>query len=326
MSDVITIYRNFANRGGAQDVALKLAMEFSQSKVVLTSTPLDKIHDSYKNQEYDYRKLNLRNIKALSGNTFISHDRKSTSYLMLIKKLFGLNLKIVHVAHNTFSNLKIITWLPKNVVAVSEAVKVNLVDYFKVNPDNVTVIPNGIEDNGYVEPRNGSECINILLPARINDVKQQVAIVEATKPSLPNWIHIDFAGEGSDVELLKDKIAGDSRYSYIGFVNLNDVIANYDYVMLFSKNEGQPLTLINGAMYGKPLITNSIPAVLTVNEQGKTGFVFENLNELADGLQHICWPDEEEYKQLSVGAREKYEKYFTNSMMIDRYRKVLEQL
>lgn len=324
---VISVYPNFANRGGAQNVALQLAEKLNKEAkpVVLAETRFADIVPNYWNRA-KFVPFGWKVVRELANDdtVFLSHHRKSTSLLMLFSLLSGKELHIVHVAHNTFSNLRFFSFFPKTVIAVSNGVKTNLKDYFCVPDSHINVIFNGIKDccNNWNVKTNKDE-IHILLPGRICAVKQQVEIVKKTKGKLAAHIHIFFAGTGEDVELLEKEIEDESQYHYIGFIEMAENLNRYDYVCLFSQNEGLGLSLIEGLMFGKPLITNKLPAVLDVNQAGKTGFVFPDLDSLAQGLNELAMPDSEEYRRLSMNARQRYEAVFTEKRMIEKYKEVI---
>lgn len=329
---VISVYPNFANQGGAQDVALQLAVQLNNedSPIVLTHTPQDKIITDYLNKAR-YLAFKLKNVSKLAdkNTVFLSHHRKCTSILLFFNLLLGGKLRIIHVAHTTFTNLKLFSSFPKNVIAVSNGVKDNLIHYFGVPENHIQVIFNGIKDTRDMRHDTstsyGNE-IRILLPGRICSVKQQVEIVKQTKGKLSPHIHIYFAGKGEDEDFLKEEIAGSPQYHYVGFINMDDSLDQYDYVCLFSQKEGLGMSLIYGLMFGKPLITNTIPAVLEVNKAGETGFAFANVAELITGLNHLPKPGSKEYSQMSVRARKKYEEKFTEERMIASYKRIVENV
>lgn len=147
---IITVYSNFANVGGAQDVALQLAhaLNGDELPIVLTDTPVDKIDERYRGRA-KYVPCSVGNILryASRDTLFLSHHRKNTSLLMLVKTLvFWKRIRVVHVAHNVFSTMRWATLLPKVSVAVSQAVKKNMVEYFGQRAENVRVIINGVKD------------------------------------------------------------------------------------------------------------------------------------------------------------------------------------
>ena len=331
---IITVYANFANAGGAQDVALQLAHALNEDEmpVVLTNTPAGLIDERYRGMA-KYEPCTVENILryASRGALFLSHHRKNTTLLMLVKRLvFWKHLQVIHVAHNTFFSLRRVTLLPKVSVAVSQAVKKNMIDYFGVHPDRVCVILNGMKDmsdyQNYVFRGGQNEDINILLPGRICPVKQQLDLARSLKGRLAGNIRISFAGNGPQAEELRKVIADDPCLEYIGFVDISKVMPRYDYVMLYSKKEGLGLALVQGCMYGKPLITNCIDAVLEVNQDGYNGYAYPSMEELADKLNHLPHRDSDEYKLLAKNSRQKYLDCFTEQHMIEQYKHVIEEV
>ena len=325
---IISIYPNFANKGGAQDIALCLAkkMNKDQLPIILTETPFQEIEKEYRIGDVIFEKFSIKNILRYADNetVFISHHRKNTSLLVLLKHILGKKL-LIHVAHNIFTNLKLFSLFPENVIAVSSAVKENLIQYFKLSPRNVKVIYNGLEDSG--ENRNvvrNDGIVKILLPGRICNVKRQIEIVKKTREKLLEHINIYFAGVGSDADKLKLEIGVLKQYHYLGYINIKETLNQYDYVCLFSQKEGFPLSLIEGCMFGKPLITNNIPSVLDINDNGQTGFVFSDFESFVEGCNNLPLPNSNEYIRLSMNARMKYKEKFTEDRMISEYKQVVE--
>lgn len=324
---VITIYPNFKNRGGAQGVALQLAKGLNDKDIpiVLTKTPEQHIISDYKDGVH-FESFSFNSVRKYCNidTVFLSHHRKYTSVLLFFNIFLRKRLNIVHVVHSTFSNLKFLSFFPKKVIAVSNGVRKNLIEYFSLSPQNVKVIFNGIKDMRVDQPLRAEDGkIKILLPARICAVKQQVDLVLRTKRKLLSHIHIYFAGVGEDMENLQNVINNEGQYHYLGYISLEDEIHKYDYICLFSQKEGLPLSLIEGCMFGKPLITNDISSVLDVNEPNETGFVYSDFDSLIEGLNNLPYHNTNEYTRLSENARKRYEDYFTEEKMIARYREVI---
>lgn len=248
---------------------------------------------------------------------------------MWLKKVMGRRLRVVHVAHNTFTDLKRQSLFPDTIIAVSHGVKENLVSYFGVPEERVHVIYNGVDDaydpqTAVSRMRDG--IIRVLLPGRVCPVKQQLKIVEACMGRLSAHVHIDFAGEGEDLPRLRQLTSGSRQFHCLGLVDLKNYLPHYDYVMLFSQKEGLPLSLIRGGVFCKPQITNNLSVLREINEDKVTGFVFADFDSLVDGLNHLPDPDSEEYCRLAANARAKYERMFTVDRMITAYKQLLSNI
>ena len=105
---IISVYPNFANRGGAQDVVIQLAKALNDTgtdPVVLTNTPNDQIYSEYLDG-ITFLPFSLKNVLSFIGNDvlFMSHSRKTTSQLVILNK-FIRKIRIIHIAHNTFNSL-----------------------------------------------------------------------------------------------------------------------------------------------------------------------------------------------------------------------------
>lgn len=327
---IVSIYTNFGNKGGAQQVALQLAhgLTGEARPLLLTRTPLDQIVADYRAQA-EFKRLSVRTLYGLrlKDTLFISHDRKSTTFLMLLKRTLMPQLRVLHVAHSVHDTLHWATLLPHNIVAVSAATKQNLVKYFGVNERNIRIIYNGIHDEGVKSNRFAhSPVINILFAAQVYPLKQQVALAHFVKGKLPPNVHIYFAGNGVDSEALKAEIKNSDNLHYLGHINIKDNIGRFHYSLLFSQREGLPITLIESCMYGLPMLTNQLPAMLEVNVPASTGFAYRNFAALIEGLKQLPQPESDEYKRLSTNARQRYETLFTEARMMNEYREIIAQI
>lgn len=327
MTQIVSVYPNFGNKGGAQNVTLQLAHRLTNEAfpIVLTRTPSERMAQDYKGQAC-YKKLSLRTVLlfGIKDTLFISHDRKSTLFLMLVKRTIAPRLRVLHVAHSVYDNLGWATILPNKIIAVSEAVRRNLTDYFHIDSNRVRVIYNGIQDCGMKHSLyDKCEIINILFAAKVYPLKQQVAFARYAKGRIPNHIHFYFAGTGTDADALQTIIKGCGNMHYLGHIDIKANIGRFNYTFLFSQREGLPLTLIESCMYGLPMITNDLPAVTEVNTDNMTGFVYHDFESLVNGLTRLPFPDSDEYKTLSTNARKRYEALFTDERMVEAYKAVV---
>ena len=65
-----SIYPNFANKGGAQDIALCLAkkMNKDQLPIILTETPFQEIEKEYRIGDVIFEKFSIKNILRYADN------------------------------------------------------------------------------------------------------------------------------------------------------------------------------------------------------------------------------------------------------------------
>lgn len=323
---VVNVYPYFSNQGGAQNVALQLSEKLNTSfPIILISTPTEDVPEAYRKRA-TYEHLSFANVRKLAdGNTlFISHHRKTTLMLLLFQLLMFRRLPLIHVAHSTFTNLKWMTFFPKRCVAISQTVCRNMIDYFHVPKMNITIIYNGIKDlaDSSILSVPKSEQINILLAGRLCKLKRQVLIAEYLHDKLPPHVHLFFAGEGEDKKALRKAIHKNKQMHYLGQINMQKKINKMHYMLMFSEKEGLPLILLESCMFGRPMLTNNIPAATEINSDGETGFVYNNLKQFADKLEELPLPGSDAYKVLSANARKQYEEKFREEYMINKYKEL----
>jgi glycosyltransferase involved in cell wall biosynthesis len=298
--------------------------------IVLTQTRKKDICEKYKAKNVLFEHFTINNILKYNstGTVFISHARKLTTFLMILNKILVHKIFIVHVAHSVFTNLKHFTIFPENIIAVSNDVRKNLVNYFSISDSRIAVIYNGVGDvlsnqYGIHSNINYDSKIKILLAARICQVKQQVELVVRTKGFFKKNVEFYFAGEGDEQELLRNAIGQCSQYKMLGHIDVRREMDSYDYVCLFSQKEGLPISLIEGCMFGKPLLTNDVGGLLEINEHKYNGFVVKSWDELIERINKLPDCSSDEYKRLASNSREKYESFFTLDKMLDNYRMYL---
>lgn len=326
---LIQIYDKMDRHGGAQSVLMQLNRYFQSkfsSAYVCSHVSYEIFY--YKNNlsKNKYIKFTMKNIFLFKGATVVSHSRKTTTYLILLNKLFFLKMNIVHVAHSIFKNKKYTTLYPKNIIAVSHAVKKNLIEYFGVKEQNIAVIYNGITDAKIDNPtlEYDKNHIKIVLIGRVEVVKQQLKIVQNLNGKISKNIHVDFVGDGSQVEELQNLIKkSNSNFCYVGFNNdIPKLLENYHYVMLFSEKEGLGLSLIEGCMMKKPLIsrgTGGCEACSEVCIDEYNGFVVNTFDELIKRLNTLQNISKEKYEAMCINARNHFEEFFREDSMVEKY-------
>jgi glycosyltransferase involved in cell wall biosynthesis len=325
-------FTNFSTFGGAEIISINITKGIAEKGIdvsLLSSSSKKDYNKKYDINNFIIEKLSLLLILRLKNDsTVISHHRKVTSIILLLKTIFRKKFQVIHVAHNEFFSLKRFTLFPDSIVAVSQKVKQNLIDYFNVDAKRVKVIYNGIPDRNpemKIEIRKNSGSIKILIPARVNKVKQQILIVETLTNKLNKNIEIHFAGEGDDLDRLKKITNGKSQFKILGFQSFDEIINDYDYVMLFSKVEGLPTVFLEAFMYGKPIISNNAGGSLEMLDDSVNGFYASDFKCLINVINALPANYSEEYRQLCFNARKKYEENYTLDKMINSYLNLIKK-
>lgn len=329
--DIIATASHLNEYAGAQKVLLDIhnGIKHKYNCKILGFIPFEKVHPKYKIPASEYVKFG--NPFYLNNKIMLVHSRNLMAVIWLIKRFFFLNTRIIYIAHNVYNTHKNISFFPYHIVSISKKVTENLLGYFKLKNRNITLIYNGIKDEGESQPVisfKQNPKISILYPARIIDVKRQLLVVDNLKGKLHPDIEILFAGHGPDLAQLQEKCKDSANFKALGFVEgVNELIKQVDFLMLFSVQEGLPISLIEGIMHGKPLLVNDVGGNLEIGVPGVNGIeLAEDWDELAVKLNNLVNLSVNEYAKMSIESRARYETMFTYNAMLNSYTKLIDSL
>lgn len=326
MRNIISIYTSFSLFGGAEKVAIDIheGLKNNFKSSIASFTKYEEINENYCIKKEEYIKLNFMNLLNLKNSMVLSHHRKMTSILIILNKLFFLNLQIIHIAHNEFFNLKYFTFFPENIVAVSNKVKYNLIKYFKVK-SKIRVIYNGQKEVQIEKTNLDVNNINILYPARITSIKAQIQLVKNLKNLIHSNIKIIFAGDGPQLSELKLKIKDLPNFIAMGFVkDIKSLYLKCNYVLLFSKNEGLPLSLIEATKFYKPIICNDVGGNVEICENNKNGYIVNKYHELVLLLNSLSHISTNNYSKMCIESKNIFIKKFCYQNMIEDYLQLIK--
>ena len=325
--EILSLTEDLDSYGGAQKVLMDVhegIRETHKAKVIGTAR-FEELHPKYKIRKDEY--VRITNPFYLNNKILIVHCRNLIVKIMVLKRLFFLNTKVLYVAHNVYDTYGWLPFFPKDIISISEKVTDNLLSYFKLKNRRIRLIYNGIKDEFKPSPVRSNKII-ILYLARVNSVKRQLKIVDMLTNKLRPEIEIHFGGTGDDADALVQKCLGTQNFKVLGFIdNVGEVIRNSDYLMLFSVQEGLPISLIEGTMYAKPLLVNDVGGNLEIGVPGLNGILLnDDWNSLADSLNSLADMPADEYKVMSERSRDHYLKMFAYDKMIANYLQVIAEL
>lgn len=328
--EILSLTKDLDEFGGAQKVLMDIHRGIKQkyNAKVLGFPKFSDLHPQYHIDKSDY--VRFRSPFYLNNKLLIVHDRRIITFIMGLKRLFFLNTKILYVSHCVYDTLNWASRFPNDIISISDKVTDNLINYFGLKNKNIRLIYNGIQDSGSTQviPRIRGNKIIILYSARVYALKRQLEIVDNLKNKLSSEIEIQFAGTGPDYNKLVEKCKGSPNFKALGFIkNTNEIIKNADYLMLFSEREGLPISLIEGAMHGKPLLVNDVGGNLEVGVPGVNGFLLsDDWPGLAATLNSLTRLPDDEYLKMSLNSRKRYEDMFTYEKMVSMYLDVIDQM
>lgn len=298
-----------------------------ESKIVGT-IPFSKIHKDLDIQRKDY--IRFLNPFMFYNSIVILHQRKFLPVFWLLNHVLFQKISVVYVHHNLFNNLRILSVMPKTVVAISDEGVRNLHEYFGVPMENIHKIYNCVDDVHPAMHKVYREGIaKILYPGRINDQKRQLEIVDRLKGKLTDKVKILFAGTGKDIGVLQDKIKDDNHFECLGYrSDIYALLQTCDFMMLFSGHEGLPISLIEASMLGVPAICSNVGGNREIVENKASGFVIDKdgWQQLVDTLNSLAEISARTYQEMSSTSRKRYLKNFTFEIFKKHYLELLNKL
>jgi glycosyltransferase involved in cell wall biosynthesis len=175
------------------------------------------------------------------------------------------------------------------VVAVAESVRLETVAGFRLAPDRVVTIPNGVgvrrlePTRGRLATRAGlgvaPEATALLSLGALSWEKDPLGQLAVTAPLLrrrPDLVHL-FAGDGplrAELEAAATGQGLDDRALVLGSrQDVGDLLAASDLVLFASRTEGMPASLIEAGMAGLAVAGVALPSVDEVVVDGHTGLL-----------------------------------------------------
>lgn len=306
------------------DIHKAVSKEYN-AKIVGT-IDYEAINKNHNISKTDY--IRFRNPFMFYNSIVIVHERKFLPILWILNYFFFQKIKIVYIHHNLFYNHIKSTILPKTVVAIADAGIENLTNVFNANINNIHKIRNCVQDK-YSTPHRSTNKpnINILLPGRINDQKQQIEIVNHLKNKIDKRIAVQFAGDGPLLNDLEKLCHNDPQFKVLGFRgDIYNLMGQCDFVMLFSRHEGLPITLIEASMLGVPIICNDVGGNTEICIDKYNGWVAKDWENLIYTLNKLPNLSDEEYRKMCMNSRKIYEENYTFDIFQKKYLDLLSTI
>lgn len=210
------------------------------------------------------------------------------------------------------------------IIAVSEVVKSALEKEFGLAKSKITVIPNGVELSLYQLAMQDSPEVTVLYFGRLEKEKGLEVLIRAFSDVKKNvlGVKLKIVGNGPlKIELQKDV----EILSRIGYKDIPELLSSVNVFVLPSlRVEGLPMTLVESAAAGLPLIASDIGGNQTVVKDGVNGFLVKSddvpslvlaMTKLASNLDLR--------QRMGLASRKLAEKEFSRDRMIKRYLELL---
>lgn len=219
-------------------------------------------------------------------------------------------------------------WLADCVTAVSCGVADAYVGAGMVRADRMTVLPNGIELEGW-EPGTRKECglkdeFVWCAVGRLERVKKYGALLRAMA-GLPETARLMIAGSGAEevaLRALAEELGVAGRVRFLGFqADVRPRLQAADGFVLSSLWEGLPVSLLEAGACGLPAVATDVAGVREVVADGETGFVAaaDDVDSLRRAMLRLMQMRPENRLAMGMDARRRIEERFALESVLDRW-------
>lgn len=254
-----------------------------------------------------------------------SHHRMAAFYTEI---LFGSSIIKIANAHNTFHDKKGLTKLAyrnTKLIAVGEMVKKNLVDFYKISSEQITVIHNAIKPfEGKISPipllteyrDNGYKIIGNV--GRLSEQKGMEYFINAVPGVIEKFPKTKFVivGDGEDKDKLVNMVKQMNLDEYITFLgyrsDIQNVMSQMDFIVLSSLWEGLPLTPIEAFSVGKTVVATAVDGTPEIVQNGINGILIKP-KDIKEIVNNICYllNNIDVLDKFHVSAKERYNAEFS---------------
>lgn len=268
-----------------------------------------------------------RNIIFHAHNTAAIGLLRSIKNLPLICSIHGVNpggsfiSKII-----TFLILKKLIHYNYQITAVSASVSKHYNNLLRNN--KISTVLNGAKINQENKLKKNKK-FTIGFVGYIDDLKGWRYVLEAYNLLEDEYIsnvNLILAGSGPEKDVrelnrLIEVYRLENNVRYLGQVEdaSNNLMPYLDLLILPSKSEGLPMTLIEALGNGVPILATEVGGIPEVLSDGYNGyFIKRNFVDIANKIK-LIYDDKLLYKKLSLNSYQYYNSEFTNEKMNEQY-------
>ena len=251
----------------------------------------------------------------------------------------GFIRKIIYKIADRFSSRYVTQF-----IAVSKALKDQLIRKRKIHSDRITVVHNGVELDQYNPGMDASEKIRLLLGitddypiigaiGRLVHQKGYSHFLQAAKQVYVEKKYVRFVivGHGPEEDNLKSMAKSLGISHVCTFAGLRrdipELLSTFEVFVLSSVLEGLPRIVIEAMAMGRPIVATDIDGVREELEDGITGLLVppENSDSLAKSIIDLL-TDKDKSVQMGINARRVAEERFGVGIMLKNVEEVYEEI
>ena len=175
-----------------------------------------------------------------------------------------------------------------------------------------------------------SEVLYCTFVGRLTQIKRPDRLLDVAAECKRRGIELRFlvAGEGELFESSKQRAMKEQlNMTFLGWrSDIDQIFAASDIAILTSDNEGIPLTLIQAAQAGLPIVATNVGSISDIVINESTGYLTEtNAAEMADAIEKLV-RDPQLRQMMGAAGKARAERYFSLDRMIKDHSDLYQSL
>ena len=175
-----------------------------------------------------------------------------------------------------------------------------------------------------------SETLYITFVGRLTQIKRPDRLLDVAAECKRRGIDLRFlvAGEGELFESSKQRAMQEQlNMTFFGWrSDIDQIFAASDIAILTSDNEGIPLTLIQAAQAGLPIVATNVGSISDIVINESTGYLTEaSAPEMADAIEKLV-RDPQLRQMMGAAGKARAERYFSLDRMIKDHSDLYQSL
>lgn len=229
------------------------------------------------------------------------------------------------------------------VIALANGEREYLLHRFKLPPDRVVLIPNGIEigefafnkgvANKFVEKYHlKDDSFKVLYVGRFVPQKNPDKLISAVKRLRGKNVEAILIGEDSQNYIAKLKESSDERIHILAKLRFEEIVAAYHISDLFtlpSSFEGLPTVLLEAMLCGLPVLTTPVGGIPDVVTEGTNGLFLDlpvRAEDVADKISRFINMGDSDLRRMGKANVRKVKKEYNWKGVVDRILEVYDQV
>ncbi|WP_212749081.1 glycosyltransferase family 4 protein [Marinobacter shengliensis] len=215
--------------------------------------------------------------------------------------------------------------LSARIITVSEYDRDIAIESKVADGDQLVVVHNGIPDVpvNSRSPEPEPDRIKLVMVARFEEPKNQRALIEALASVVDLDWTLEFIGDGPNLESVMELVEALGLSERVMFLGSRDdvpaCLGAADALVLVSRWEGLPLTVLEAMRAGLPVIASDVGGVGEAVGHGVTGFLVprDSKPALIESLRRVI-SDPAIRESMGKAGRQRFEAEFTFDGMLHR--------